>query len=158
MIVYDNSFVICYTYKHCIIQIQVRNDQIRKLDNDLKNVEKFSTDLVKRTKMDAEQQESSETKASDGRKAKLQQELNQLRQQFQTLVLEHREQEQILRREKWKHETNVEQLLNKYDDDMTRKQNEYDEIHALYEEEKKQLSELEEKFKPLEEEYQKVSS
>lgn len=136
--------------------IQVRNDQIRKLDNDLKNVEKFSTDLVKRTKTDAEQQESSETKASDGRKAKLQQELGQLRQQFQTLVLEHREQEQQLRREKWKHETNVEGLLNKYDDDMTRKQNEYDEIYDLYEEEKKQLYELEEKFKPLEEEYKKI--
>lgn len=136
--------------------IQVRNDQIRKLDNDLKNVEKFSTDLVKRTKTDAEQQESSETKASDGRKAKLQQELNQSRQQFQTLVLEHREQEQQLRREKWKHETNVEGLLNKYDDDMTRKQNEYDEIFDLYEEEKKQLYELEEKFKPLEEEYKKI--
>ena len=145
--------ILNYSYS---FQIQVRNDQIRKLDNDLKNVEKFSTDLVKRTKTDAEQQESSETKASDGRKAKLQQELNQLRQQFQTLVLEHREQEQQLRREKWKHETNVEGLLHKYDDDMTRKQNEYDEIHALYEEEKKQLSELEEKFKPLEEEYQKV--
>lgn len=136
--------------------IQVRNDQIRKLDNDLKNVEKFSTDLVKRTKTDAEQQEGSETKASDGRKAKLQQELNQLRQQFQTLSLEHREQEQQLRKEKWKHETNVEGLLNKYDDDMTRKQNEYDEIHSLYEEEKKQLFELEEKFKPLEEEYLKI--
>lgn len=85
-------------------------------------MEKFSTDLVKRTKTEAEQQESSETKASDGRKAKLQQELNQSRQQFQTLVLEHREQEQQLRREKWKHETNVEALLNKYDDDMTKKQ------------------------------------
>jgi len=49
-------------------KIQVRNDAIRKLDNDLKNVEKFSTDLVKRTKNEAEQQENSETKASDGRK------------------------------------------------------------------------------------------
>lgn len=48
--------------------IQQRNDQIRRLDNDLKNVEKFSTDLIKRTKMDAEQQEASEVKASDGRK------------------------------------------------------------------------------------------
>lgn len=136
--------------------IQVRNDSIRKLDNDLKNVEKFSTDLVKRTKNEAEQQESSETKASDGRKAKLQQELNQSRQQFQTLVLEHREQEQQLRKEKMRHETNVEGLLNKYDDDMTKKQNEYDEIHALYDEEKKQLLELEEKFKPLSEEYKKI--
>lgn len=49
-------------------EIQIRNDQIRRLDNDLKNVEKFSTDLIKRTKMDAEQQESSEIKACDGRK------------------------------------------------------------------------------------------
>ena len=49
-------------------------------------------------------------------------ELNQLRQQFQTLVLEHREQEQQLRKEKWKHETNVEALLHKYDEDMTKKQ------------------------------------
>lgn len=49
-------------------EIQIRNDQIRRLDNDIKNVEKFSTDLIKRTKMDAEQQELSEVKASDGRK------------------------------------------------------------------------------------------
>ena len=49
-------------------EIQVRNDQIRKLDNDLKNVERFSTDLVKRTKNEAEQLESSESKASEGRK------------------------------------------------------------------------------------------
>ena len=55
-------------------------------------------------------------------RSKFQQELNQLRQQFQNLVLEHREQEQILRKEKWKHETNVEGLLNRYDDDMSRKQ------------------------------------
>jgi IQ domain-containing protein D len=82
--------------------------------------------------------------------------LNQLRQHFQTLVLEHREQEQVLRKEKLKHETNVEGLLYKYDDDMSKKQDEFDEIEELYEEEKKQLQELEEKFKPLEEEYKKV--
>ncbi len=82
--------------------------------------------------------------------------MNQLRQHFQTLVLEHREQEQVLRKEKLKHETNVEGLLYKYDDDMSKKQDEFDEIEELYEEEKKQLQELEEKFKPLEEEYKKV--
>lgn len=137
--------------------IKLRNDQIRKLDNDLKNVERFSSELIKRTKLDAEQQEASETKASDGRKAKLQQELNQLRQQFQSLVLEHREQEQQLRKEKWKNETNVEGILGRYDDDMTKKQSEFDEIEELHTEEKKQLEELEEKFKPLEEEYLKIT-
>jgi hypothetical protein len=49
-------------------KVQIRNDQIRKLDNDLKNVERFNTETVKRTKVDAEQQESSEIKASEGRK------------------------------------------------------------------------------------------
>lgn len=52
----------------------------------------------------------------------MQQELNQLRQQFESLVLEHREQEQQLRKEKFKHETNVESLLNRYDDEMGKKQ------------------------------------
>lgn len=62
-------------------------------------------------------------------RGKLQQELNQLRQQFQTLVLEHREQEQQLRKEKWKHETNVEGLLGRYDEEMTKKQVNVTRIH-----------------------------
>jgi organic radical activating enzyme len=49
-------------------EIQTRNDQIRKLDSNIKNVERYSNELAKRTNMEAEQQESSETKASDGRK------------------------------------------------------------------------------------------
>ena len=56
------------------------------------------------------------------KRAKLQQELNQLRQHFTNLVLEHKDQEQQLRKEKLKHETNVEGLLGRYDDDMTKKQ------------------------------------
>lgn len=72
------------------------------------------------------------------------------------LVNEHREQEILLRKEKLKHETNLEGIMSRYDDDMIKKQTEYDEIEAMYEEELKQLNELEEKFKPLEEEYNKV--
>jgi hypothetical protein len=45
-----------------------------------------------------------------------------LRQHFQNLVLEHRDQEQILRKEKWKNETNVEGILGRYDEDMLKKQ------------------------------------
>jgi hypothetical protein len=56
------------------------------------------------------------------KRAKLQQELNQLKQHFQNLVLEHRDQEQILRKEKWKNETNVEGILGRYDEDMLKKQ------------------------------------
>ena len=89
-------------------------------------------------------------------RAKLQQELNQLRQQFTTIALEHREQEQLLRKEKLKHETNVEGIIGRYDEDMIKKQDEFDEIEEMHEEEMRQLTELEEKFKPLEEEYKQI--
>jgi hypothetical protein len=36
--------------------------------------------------------------------------------------MDHREQEQQLRREKWKHETTVESILSRYDEEMTKKQ------------------------------------
>ncbi len=79
-----------------------------------------------------------------------------MRQQFQNLVLEHRDQEHILRKEKLKNETNVEGILGRYDEDMLKKQAEFDEIEELHREEKKLLEELEEKFKPLEEDYLKI--
>jgi hypothetical protein len=56
------------------------------------------------------------------KRTKNQQELNQLKQQFLALVQDHREQEQQLRKEKWKHETTVESLLNRYDNEMGTKQ------------------------------------
>jgi len=50
-----------------------------------------------------------------------------LRQLFTTLVAEHKDQEQQLRKDKLKHETNVEGLLSRYDDEMTKKQVKYEE-------------------------------
>jgi hypothetical protein len=38
------------------------------LEHELKKIESFGTETVKRTKTDSEQQEASEMKASDGRK------------------------------------------------------------------------------------------
>jgi hypothetical protein len=36
--------------------------------------------------------------------------------------MEHRDQEQTLRKEKWKQETGVEGILGRYDEEMTKKQ------------------------------------
>lgn len=51
---------------------------------------------------------------------------------------------------KWKIETEVENWIQKFDADMGEKQDEYEEIDGVYTEEKKQLNELEERFKTLE--------
>ena len=71
---------------------------IRRLQNDLHQIQKFSEEHIKRTKSEAEKQEAADVKNSDGKKGKLQQEIAQLRTQMQALTSEHRESEQTLRK------------------------------------------------------------
>jgi len=137
-------------------EIKKKNDIIRRLQADLHEIEKFSDEHIRRTKTEAEKQEAADLKNSEGKRTKLQQESSQLKTQLQNLVAEHRENEQALRKKKFKMETEVENWIQKYDRDMGERQTEYEEIDTIYTEEKKQLTELEERFKTLEEEYQAI--
>lgn len=137
-------------------EIRKKNDVIRRLQADLHQIEKFSEEHIRRTKSDAEKQEAADTKNSEGKRVKLQQELSQYKTQMQNLTQEHRENEQNLRRKKFKVETEVENWIQKYDQEMGERQDEYEEIDAVYTEEKKQLNELEERFKTLEAEYNQI--
>ncbi|XP_035691093.1 dynein regulatory complex protein 10-like [Branchiostoma floridae] len=138
------------------MEISKRNDHIRKLKNQLHTIEKFSEEHIRRTKMDADKEEQADMRNSDSKKGKLQQEINQLKQQLANLTAEHRESELALRKRKFKIETEVENWIQKYDADMGDRQTEYEEVDAVYTEEKAQLNELEEKFKTLEAEYTKI--
>ena len=80
------------------VQIRKKNDIIRRLQADLHQIEKFSEEHIRRTKSEAEKQEAADTKNSEGKRVKLQQETNQLKTQLQNLTAEHRESEQNLRR------------------------------------------------------------
>ncbi|KAL5016776.1 hypothetical protein ScPMuIL_006365 [Solemya velum] len=136
--------------------IKKKNDVIRRLQADLHQIEKFSEEHIRRVKAEGEKQEAADVKNSEGKKQKLHQEMAQLKTQLQNHVMEHRENEQELRRRKFKIETEVENWIMKFDQDMGERQNEYEEIDAVYTEEKKQLNELEERFKTLESEYQQI--
>ena len=63
------------------------------------------------------------------------------------MVNEHRDSEANLRRRKWKLETEVENWIHKYDSDMGERQTDFEEVDSVYTEERKQLVELEERFK-----------
>ncbi|OWF42252.1 IQ domain-containing protein D-like [Mizuhopecten yessoensis] len=137
-------------------EIKKKNDVIRRIQADLRQIEKFSEENMKRVQTEAEKQEAADIKTSDGKKQRLLQELQQLKTQNQNLITEHRESEQDLRRKKFRVESQVENLIQKFDADMTERQDEYEEIDAEYTKEKKQLHELEERFKTLEDEYQQI--
>ena len=80
-----------------VFQTQKKNDVIRKLTADIEQIEKFAQDQNRRTKSEAEKQETADVKNSEGKKGKLTQDLNQLKTQLQTLIGEHRESETALR-------------------------------------------------------------
>jgi len=133
-----------------------KNEVIRRLKNDLHQIEQFSEEHIRRTKTEADKQQAADLRGSEGKQLKLTSEIEQLKDQFTRMLTEHRENEQHLRKKKFKIETEVENWISKYDVDMGEKQDEYEKIDAEYTIEKKQLSELEEKFKVLEEEYDKI--
>ncbi|KAM4809080.1 dynein regulatory complex protein 10 [Rhinophrynus dorsalis] len=134
-------------------EISRKNEIIRQLKISLHQLEKSSESQVKRTMQEAETQQKSDCRASEGKCAKLQQELQHLRSQLSSSIAENREIEQALRKKKYKIETEIENWIQKYDADMGEKQDELEELEAVYTEEKAHLAELQEKLAVLEVEY-----
>lgn len=79
-------------------EIRLKNDIIRKLQNDLHMLEKATEEEIKRMKTEAEKQEAADSKNSEGKKQKLISELSELKAKLDNLTSEHREEEQTLRK------------------------------------------------------------
>ncbi|KAM5193280.1 dynein regulatory complex protein 10 [Mantella aurantiaca] len=137
-------------------EISKKNEVIRQLKMSLHQLEKISESQVRRTVQEAEKQQKSDLRASEGKRAKLHQDLQQLRSQLNGAIAENREVELSLRKKKYKVETEIENWIQKYDTDMGEKQTELEEIEAVYEEEKAQLAELKEKLAVFEVEYVQI--
>ncbi|XP_072103651.1 dynein regulatory complex protein 10 isoform X2 [Mobula birostris] len=130
-----------------------KNEIIRKLKNNLLQLDLFSEDYIRQIKQDAEKQQQADQKDSEGRVVKLQEEISQLRTQLNNLITEHRSSEQALRRRKFKTETEIENWIQKYDADMQEKQDEYEQLVKINKDEGVLLFELEQKIELLELEY-----
>uniref|UniRef100_A0A8C5RKT4 Dynein regulatory complex protein 10 n=1 Tax=Laticauda laticaudata TaxID=8630 RepID=A0A8C5RKT4_LATLA len=134
-------------------EISKKNAVIKDLKMHLHNLAKFSESQIQRTRAEAEKQHKTEVRISQGKCTKLQQELQQLRAQFNALVAEDRETELSLRKKKYKVEMEIENWVQKYDIEMIEKQEEIDEIDEVYVIEKQDLAQLREKYTRLDEEY-----
>ncbi|XP_067861825.1 dynein regulatory complex protein 10 [Heptranchias perlo] len=130
-----------------------KNEIIRKLKNNLLQLELFSEDYIRQIKQDSEKQQLADQKISEGRVAKFQEEISLLRIQLSNTITEHRTSELALRKRKYKIETEIENWIQKYDADLQEKQDEYEHLVKIHTEEAVLLSELEEKIGMLESEY-----
>jgi len=137
-------------------KIKVQNDLIRNLEVECKEVERAGNERIADLKKKADLLGNIQCNDSKARLERYSRELEELKKQLRSHEEEHRHQELQLRKERWKYDGHNEALLRKYDNTFTIKQNKYDEIKRAYAEETAVLAELEEKFKPLEAEYNKV--
>uniref|UniRef100_UPI00398E693E dynein regulatory complex protein 10 n=1 Tax=Pristiophorus japonicus TaxID=55135 RepID=UPI00398E693E len=130
-----------------------KNEIIRKLKNNLVQLDFFSEDYIRQIKQDAEKQQLADQKDSEGRVAKFHEEISQLRIQLNNTITEHRTQELALRKRKFKIETEIENWIQKYDADLQEKQEEYEHLVTKHNNEMVLLFELEQKINILESEY-----
>ncbi|XP_027779206.2 dynein regulatory complex protein 10 [Marmota flaviventris] len=137
-------------------EVEKENFVIQELKNHLHQVLKFSESSLLRTKQEAEKQQKADSRASQARLAKLQQEILTLRSQYHNLVMENREAEQALRKKKYKVETEIENWIQKYDSEMSEKQEEYEDLDLIHKEEKLQLEELKLRHAVLVEEFSQI--
>ncbi|XP_048412641.1 dynein regulatory complex protein 10 isoform X1 [Stegostoma tigrinum] len=133
-----------------------KNEIIRKLKNNLLQLDLFSQDYIRQIKQDAEKQQLNDQKDSEGKIAKYHEEIAQLRTQLNNLITEHRASEVALRKRKYKIETEIENWIQKYDADLQEKQDEYENLFKKYNDETVLLFELEQKIGTLEPEYTQI--
>ncbi|XP_016143696.1 dynein regulatory complex protein 10 isoform X1 [Sinocyclocheilus grahami] len=132
------------------------NNKVHQLRNSLHQMEKGLEDFIVRTQQDAEKQSQSDTKTSEGKGARLQQEASQLRAQLNNVTEGDRERELALRKKKYKEETEIENWIQKYDTEIGEKQTELEEMTRMYETDMAELRALEEHSAVLDLEYSQI--
>jgi len=75
-----------------------QNDVIRRLQEDVDQLERAAEESLIRTRIESEKQEAAERKNSEGKLAKLLQELAEVRAEYASVLANHRNGEQALRK------------------------------------------------------------
>ncbi|XP_028514639.1 dynein regulatory complex protein 10-like [Exaiptasia diaphana] len=137
-------------------EISERNSVITQLKNELSMLDKITRDNHQKMLSDAIKQCSFDAKSSKTKKTRIRDEMLSIKKELRDHSREHREAETSMRKRTFKIGTEVFNWVQKYDADMGGRQDEYDRINKQYEGEKEDLSELENRFKTIEEQYDAI--
>ncbi|XP_016852090.1 dynein regulatory complex protein 10 [Anolis carolinensis] len=129
---------------------------IKELKSQLHNLANCADSQIQRTRAEAEEQQKEAQQGAHAKCLKLQQELNQLRAQFNALIAENQDAEKAIRKKKFKVEMEIENWVQKYDVEMVEKQKEIEEIDVVYSVVKEHLADLREKLRLLDQEHAQI--
>jgi DNA repair exonuclease SbcCD ATPase subunit len=137
-------------------EINRKNDIIRRLKDELKEIKHQGEDAAKSLELRSKQKEEIEIQQFSEREREIQADIDRMELQLKEDINRNREDESNARKKKFKIECEVENWILKYDQDMEEKQVEIDELAVIYSEEKSHLEELQSRFKDLQKEYDAI--
>ncbi|KAJ3379967.1 hypothetical protein HDU92_006287 [Lobulomyces angularis] len=137
-------------------EISKRNEVIRKLKEDLRQIKHEAEETTKRLETKSKQKENNDVQKFQDKETTLCNEIESLKLQLSVELKKNREEEESLRKKKFKIESEVENWIHKFDTEMEEKQTELEDITALFTERKKELDELQLQYNILHVEYEKI--
>ena len=129
--------------------VSAREETIKKLRDELDHIK--SATIAEESALEGESKASEEADeaAFTRKEGALSEELRRLTEELTTKRKENKDAEDALRKKKVKYESEAAQWIEKYDHDMGEKDREISQLKLIYEEEKKELTRLEEYFSKL---------
>ena len=129
--------------------VSQREETIKKLRDELENIKSATIAEEKQLEADSKAAEDADNAAFTDKENSLQSELTRLIEELKTKRKENKESEEGLRKKKVKFESEVQACIDKYDKEMEEKDKEISALKLIYDEEKKELTRLEEYFSKL---------
>jgi len=135
---------------------EIRSEKIESLKEDIKQIEMQCQQNCSNIRAVAEQQKIRYCADSQKVQNKIKDDITPLEIEWRKLIVKHREDELVLRGKKFRMQNELDNWLNKYDDFMETQNGKIAEIQAEYDTEKADMTDLQEKFIKLKEEYDAI--
>jgi len=130
-------------------QVSARNESIQKLRDELSAIKTSTVNETQALQADTKAQEEADRDSYQSRDSALRDELARLTAELSAKKAENKESEEALRKKKVKNEAEVEAWISRYDADMAEKDEQITALRSLYEDERKELTKLEDYFNKL---------
>ncbi|KAH9276901.1 hypothetical protein BASA83_000413 [Batrachochytrium salamandrivorans] len=133
-----------------------RNEVIRRLKDELREIKRQAEEATKKLESKSKQKEDADIQHFTEKESVICSTIEALENHLETNKIKNREEEAILRKKKFKIESEVENWIHKYDQDMEEKQSEIDDVTGIFLEEKTHLDELQARYADLQQEYEAI--
>jgi DNA repair exonuclease SbcCD ATPase subunit len=137
-------------------EMDKREKEKRRVINNIKATDKQAKESQKKLDDETMKMETSNQSSHDTRMTKLKEDFTTTKKTLETAKTANKEVELQLRKKAYKRETEADNWIQKYDNEIGELQDEYETLNAEFDDEKKQVKELQERLDVLSIEYETV--